>query len=204
MADINIAQVTTTDPTEDGVFDVLMRSVESHLDKQYTSGRIKGADYATVYLGALQSVLQQAIAFVLAEQKTEKEIELATAQYDKTLEEIDVLQAQEAEILAGTIRQDDVAAEQITASQANTTLKQQLGDAQEALYNRQTQGFDEDYKYKVFKSLLDLRTTGMTQEMAGLVNDATSPSTPGANALANAILTDAGITGVSGIVADVI
>jgi hypothetical protein len=84
MSDITIDQVTTTDPDESGVFDILMKSVGSHLDKQYVAGRIKGADYATVYLGALQAVLQQSIMFVLSEQKTEKDIELATAQIEAT------------------------------------------------------------------------------------------------------------------------
>jgi hypothetical protein len=168
MADISIADVTTTLPTGDGVFDVLMRSIDSHLDKQYTSGRIKGADYATVYLGALQAVLQQSIAFVIAQQQV--------------------------------TREDGIAAEQIAASQANTLLKQQLGDAQEAVYNRQTAGYDDEYKTNVFNTLMSLRTTGMTQEMAGLVNGTVG----GANALANNILADAGITGVSNVIADVV
>ena len=162
MADINIAQVTTTDPTGAGVFDVLMRSVESHLDKQYVAGRIKGSDYATVYAAALQSVLQQAIAFVLTEQGAE---------------------------------------EQIAASQANTTMKQAQNTAQVALINRQKDGFDEKYKQDVFNTLMGLRTTGLTQDHPGLNNDTGSNS---ANALANALITDAGITGVSNVIANVV
>ena len=185
MADITIADVTTTLPTGDGVFDVLMRSIDSHLDKQYTSGRIKGADYATVYLGALQAVLQQSIAFVIAQQQV--------------------------------AREDDIAAEQITASQANTALKQQLGDAQEAVYNRQAIGFDDDYKVKIFNTLMGLRTTGMTQEMAGLTNSVAVEDPPGtftttdiggANKLANELIKDSGIdpTGstITNIIADIV
>lgn len=167
MADVTIAQVTTTVTSGDGVFDVLMRAVDAHLDKQYTSGRIKGADYATVYLGALQMVLQQAIAFTMQKQQV--------------------------------TREDSIATETIAASQANTLIKQQEGDAREALLLRQTTGYDEDYKTKVFNTLMGLRTTGMTQEIAGLINGTST----GANALANTMLTDAGFTGVSNIIADV-
>jgi hypothetical protein len=352
MSDITIDQVTTTDPTEDGVFDVLMRSVDSHLDKQYVAGRIKGADYATVYLGALQAVLQQSIMFVLSEQKVEKEIELATAQIalvdqqklsevqntrlvdanaDKVEyevlnilpkqallldqqkiqleEQIDLLQSQDLEViastirqdnqsakelevkdqqiasmiaddlikdrqvivaetqsvkdlevktqqiasmvsddlikdrqvvvsetqsskdlevkdtqidslqtdmavkleqsekdlvikenqalevLAGTARQDSLADEQIVASNANTALKQVLGEKQADVYEGQAASFDKEAKFKVFKSLLDLRTTGMTQEMPGIKLDSESTGTDGdANSLANFMLKDVGIS----------
>ena len=168
MADISIDQVTTTDPTENGVFDVLMRSVDSHLDKQYIAGRIKGADYATVYLGALQAVLQQSIAFVLSEQKAEKEI--------------------------------DAIDESIAASQANTTLKNTLGTKQGAVYDGQAASFAKEARFKVFKALLDLRTTGMTQELVGL----DVGENVGANALANVMLTDVGISTVGTPVQNII
>jgi hypothetical protein len=200
MSDITIDQVTTTDPTEDGVFDVLMRSVDSHLDKQYVAGRIKGADYATVYLGALQAVLQQSIMFVLSEQKAEKELELFDEQITKTQEEIDLLQSQDLEIIASTTRQNAANTESIAASQANTTLKNTLGAKQGAVYDGQAASFAKEAKFKVFKSLLDLRTTGMTQELAGLNIDA--PGIKGANDLANFMLGDVGITGVTGIISN--
>ena len=273
MADITIDQVTTTLPTGDGVFDVLMRSIDSHLDKQYLSGRIKGSDYATVYLGALQAVLQQSIAFVLTEQKVEKEIELLDKEinfktqqilteteqttlvkenHEKVAYETDyILPSQKAQIdsqkvlvdqqklteienttlvkekheteeknnmlnglqdrqnallvaqkdgvIAETARQDLETTERIAASQANTTLKQQLGDAQEQLYIRQKTGLDDDAQFKVFKTLVDLRTTGMTQEMPGLKNG----TNIGANQITNEILSKVGLTGITNIVADV-
>jgi hypothetical protein len=155
MADIQISDVTTTLPDGDGVFDVLMRSVDSHLDKQYQSGRIKGSDYATVYLGALQMVLQQAIQFVLAEQKAEKEL--------------------------------DALDEQIAASQAATAVKEDIAAAQVAVYTKQEQGFDRDYKYKIVKSLLDIRTTGLTQGNEGITSE-------GGDTLIKELLTEVGLT----------
>jgi len=82
----------------DGVFDKLMQMVNLHIDDQFTKGRLKGADYATVYLGALQTVIAQSVSFTL---------------------------------------------------QKGTT------DAQIALIERQTKGFDDDAKQKLLKQALD-------------------------------------------------
>jgi hypothetical protein len=219
-------------------------------------GRIKGSDYATVYLGALQAVLQQSIAFVLSEQKAEKEVDLLTSQnleviagtarennkstsqialadqqrlsevqntrlidanadakeYEvsqllpeqkiKIQEEVDLLQSQDLEIIAGTSRQNNAVTEQIAASKANTAIKQAQNTAQVALINRQKDGFDEKYKQDVFSILMGLRTTGLTQDHPGLNNDGGLPGTS-ANALANALITDAGIAGVANVIANV-
>jgi hypothetical protein len=96
-----------------------------------------------------------------------------------------------------------VKAETIAQSIANTAIKQQQGDAQAALLARQTEGFDDDHKFKVFNSLLGLRTTGMTQGIIGLEAGAGSTGTS-ANALANALLADAGITGVTNVIDDTV
>ena len=45
--------------TGTGVFDDLMETVVKHLEAQFQLGRITGTDYATVYLGALQSAKKQ-------------------------------------------------------------------------------------------------------------------------------------------------
>jgi hypothetical protein len=121
-------------------------------------------------------------------------------QVSKLDEEIDLLQVQETEVLANIGRQTALADEQITASQANTLMKQGLSTAQENLYIRQEAGFDEDYKYKIFTQLLGLRSTGLTQEVPGL-NSGTGVGS--ANELVNALLTDAGIP-VSNVLSDII
>jgi hypothetical protein len=73
MVDITIDDVTNTGDT--GVFDVLMSEVNSQVEAQFLASRITGSDYANVYLGSLQSVMQQSIQFVLQEQMTEAQIE---------------------------------------------------------------------------------------------------------------------------------
>jgi len=94
MTDITTADITNKTETSDGtgVFDVLMQSSSVYLNAQFMEGRITGAEFATVYLGAMQTVLQQAITFILSEQEASNKA--------------DLIAAQTAEILAGTIRAD--------------------------------------------------------------------------------------------------
>lgn len=77
-ADLTGSVTTSTDYVVSGagVFDDLMETVTSHLDAQYNLGRITGKDYATVYLGALQATLQQAVAYCLGQEKTNAEVAL--------------------------------------------------------------------------------------------------------------------------------
>jgi len=92
MANIDISQITSAATvgglsvdkegtvTGSGIFDNLMEAVNVHLDAQYESGRLTGKDYATVYLGAMQSTIQQSITFVLGEQTADKQAELLAKQ----------------------------------------------------------------------------------------------------------------------------
>ncbi len=172
MAYIGINDVTSGTADGSGVFDVLMRSVDAQLDKQYSSGRIKGTEYATVYVGALQAVLQQSIAFILAEQKVEKEVDVMTEQI--------------AASKADTIMKQAANAEQIAASKSATKVKEDQSTATNAVYAKQVLGFSQDYKLKVAKAMFDIRTTGLTQGMEGIVSE-------GADPIAQSLLADAGL-----------
>ena len=70
----NIEELTTGSVDGTGVFDVLMQSTKAHLMEEYEAGRISGAEYTTVYLGALSAVLQQSVAYLLSHQQKEKVI----------------------------------------------------------------------------------------------------------------------------------
>ena len=63
------------DWTGTGVFDVLMNAVNKNIESQYLKGRITGSDYATVYLGALQSVLAQSVEYVMKEKVSEAQVD---------------------------------------------------------------------------------------------------------------------------------
>lgn len=119
MAEITVAEVTNkTDVLPGtGVFDVLMASTNLHLTEQYNENRITGAEFATVYLGALQAVLAQSISFTLGKQAADKQAELLIAQTNEVQEKID-------EIIAQTAKHYEA----IKASQENTIRENLLNN----------------------------------------------------------------------------
>lgn len=64
---IEITAVTTA-IDGDGSFDVLMRTVKDHLQQEFNQNRIRGPEFAQVYLGALQTVLTSSMQFALQRQ----------------------------------------------------------------------------------------------------------------------------------------
>lgn len=82
MADITVAQLTNATDTDagTGVFDVLIAAVNRHINQEYSEGRITGTDYATVYLGSMQSVLSESVKFLLGEQAADKQGDLIANQ----------------------------------------------------------------------------------------------------------------------------
>ncbi len=137
MADISystLSDATTvgtgnaTDGT--GNFDELMKVVTLHLEAQFTAGRITGTDYATVYLGAFQSTLAQAVNFTLNMNKANEETNLLA---QKTITEY-VQTGKTSNALPDAA---SIAGKQIT------------------LFTEQAKGFKWNAENKYLKSLLD-------------------------------------------------
>jgi len=80
MAEINVTDLTTKALNGTGAFDELMQAVSVNLIEEYSKNRIKGADYSTVYLGAMTAVMQQALSFILERQTSDKQAELLDSQ----------------------------------------------------------------------------------------------------------------------------
>jgi len=116
--------------TGTGVFDDLMESVTAHLEAQFQLGRITGTDFATVYLGAIQSALQASVSYALGQEKTNAEVALLTqkqtTEYGQTL-------------VTGN-----------TTPNANSILGKQT-----TLYGEQAKGFKWNADQKYLKTLLD-------------------------------------------------
>jgi hypothetical protein len=107
MTPIAVADLTAANTAGNGVFDVLMRAVKAHLDEEFKRGAIKGADFATVYLGSLNLALQSGMNFLLQKERVtleanllEKQIELAQIQVEKAGIELAMLIASQAKIPA--------------------------------------------------------------------------------------------------------
>ena len=122
--------VTNNVVTGSGAFDDLMEAVNIHLDAQFNLGRITGSDYATVYLGAMQSALQQSVAFVFGLEKTNAEVTLINQK--EVTEYGQTFQTTKA------------------TPNANSVLGRQI-----TLYGEQAKGFKWNADQKYLKTLLD-------------------------------------------------
>jgi hypothetical protein len=77
---VTLADLTTATVSGTGVFDVLMQATKAHLDEEFAKNRLRGPEYSTVYLGALQSVMAQSLQFLLQKDKTSLEAMLVQQQ----------------------------------------------------------------------------------------------------------------------------
>jgi len=118
ITDIDIDRFTngsiieTTDSSEryewsgTGIFDVIMKAVNGNIRTEYDNGRITGSDYATVYLGALQTAITSALQFLLQEQEVEAKVEV-------TKEQKNLLEKQQALVERQTKGFDDDAKQKL-------------------------------------------------------------------------------------------
>ena len=106
---VDISNLTHATIDGNGVFDVLMRTVNAHLQKEWTANRLKGTEYSTVYLGALESTMNTSLQFLLAKDKLNAEVAILEQQLvNLKVEEINatkqglLLDKQLADLVAAT------------------------------------------------------------------------------------------------------
>lgn len=75
LTDLTNGSIVNGDWEGTGIFDVLMKAVNGNIEVQYTKGRIKGAEYAQVYLTAMQAAIAQSIQYALQEKLQEAQID---------------------------------------------------------------------------------------------------------------------------------
>lgn len=182
---ITTPALTTKALDGSGVFDELMAAVNVHLQNEYNAQRIRGTEYADVYLGALQSVLGQSMQFLLEREKSEKETALleqqallVTAQTTNAGKEGALIDANAAKVAQDTLL---ATAQTAQANQETTNLTAQklLIDAQaahtaqetvnlvsqELLIDAQKLKTDQETTNLVSQELLiDAQTAGQVQE----------------------------------------
>lgn len=111
---ITLNQLTEASLDGLGVFDVLMRANKAHLEAEFQKNRIKGAEYATVYLGSLEPVMNTALTFLLQRDKNALEAQLIEQQI--LLAQAEVLKAEaELAILEASLQKVPLEIAQITA-----------------------------------------------------------------------------------------
>ncbi|AXC36455.1 virion structural protein [Pseudomonas phage phCDa] len=97
---ITLASLTEAKIDGSGAFDTLMRAMSAHLNQEFQENRLRGADYANVYLTALTPVLQNAVVFLLQKDEAAYKAQLVEAQVRLTEAQIKLAEAElEREIL---------------------------------------------------------------------------------------------------------
>jgi hypothetical protein len=96
-------QLTTVALDGTGVFDKLMAVCGLHAQREFDEDRIRGADYATVYLGMMQACLQASTSFLIQWDKAAVEKANLIATLTATLGQVDLLLAQKHLYLQKTI-----------------------------------------------------------------------------------------------------
>lgn len=96
IAPITLPDLTQAKVDGTGVFDTLMRAMVGHLELEFKQNRLRGADYANVYLNSLTPVLQNSVVFLLQKDEAankallvQAQIELTNAQRDLVLAELE-------------------------------------------------------------------------------------------------------------------
>lgn len=183
MSEIVIAELTSGTVDGSGVFDTLMKAAKAHLEQEFGKNRIKGAEYATVYLGSIEASLRIALEFTLQHQRAGLEADLISKQIEKATADIALVHEQTANaVLEGKVlvaqecklraEYDHILAQTTKAATENSLLAQKIvtekaqtqsigvddGSVigkQKALYQAQTEGFTRDAEQKVTKILVD-------------------------------------------------
>ena len=173
-----------TQPVWEGtaIFDVLMKAVNENINIQYELTRITGSDYATVYLGAIETCIKEATNLLLQKAIADKEIEVKQAQILNIQEETKLTAAQATAYPLQSAKEIEVKTQQILTMQSDDKIKsaqstkdlevktKDLGvkqaqidkliddlltaAKQRELYSRQILGFDDNKYQKLFESQL--------------------------------------------------
>lgn len=125
--DITIKDLTDGSLVGEGVFDKLMAALKPHLQQEYTQNRLKGPEYAEVYLGSLSNVMNTSMQFLL--QKARIGLEAKLLEQQIILAELEVKKAEIAiEILES--EKEKTAAEVLQIKAQTKLLDQQVINAE--------------------------------------------------------------------------
>lgn len=160
---IDIDAVTDGTVAGKGSFDVLMRAISAHLDREFKAQRITGNDYAQVYLNAMQTALQTATTFNLQAQESASKTKLLKAQTLQSLWQSRLLEHQvitEEQKFKAMVAETALTNFQVDTEKANTVAgvaePGSLVDKQATLLQRQADGFLRDAEQKAAQNILDV------------------------------------------------
>ena len=126
---VDITNLTHATIDGNGVFDVLMRTVNAHLQKEWAANRLKGTEYSTVYLGALESTMNTSLQFLLAKDKLNAELAILEQQLVNL--KVEEINATKQGLLLDKQRDDLVAATALKIQQKANLVDELLTNAQQ-------------------------------------------------------------------------
>ena len=126
---VDITKLTHATIDGNGVFDVLMRTVNAHLQKEWAANRLKGTEYSTVYLGALESTMNTSLQFLLAKDKLNAELDILEQQLANL--KVEEVNATKQGLLLDKQLDDLVAATALKAQQKLNLVDDLLTNAQQ-------------------------------------------------------------------------
>lgn len=165
MAEITLDKLTEGTVEGTGVFDVMMQATKAHLEEEFHKGRIRGTEYAQVYLGSLTAVAQQATAFLLGQQTADKQAELLDAQR----------RSEELRLQNLVLEQDKLEAEILILNQQHNKLAEEVKLTEQQTANAFTQGeilVEQRDKTTAETGLLGVQKTNAEKETVILTNQA--------------------------------
>lgn len=150
--DFSDGSINATDPENPvwegtGVFDQLMMAVNGNIQVQFDSGRIKGADYANVYMSSMQTAINEAMKFVLNKKLLEKQIEAQDVQ-------IAIGEVQLAENSEKWALQKQVLENQLEMSDVDVAYKEQNVLRDLEIRDKQIESASADIEFNVSKKTI--------------------------------------------------
>ena len=127
MVDITVDEISEASTIGgDGYFDRFMQSTNTYLQDQYSKNRIKSSEYASVYLGAMQSALTEAVKLAIGRQLASAQADLALSNITKIEVDKDLVRAEidyKEAITANSITENGLILERITNLEKDTLIK---------------------------------------------------------------------------------
>lgn len=139
LSPITEAMLTTGKVGGTGMFDTLMSSIGSHLEREHKQGRITGKEYSEAWVNAMAAALSTATQFVLSKDQSHYQAQLAQLQV-RMAETQTVTERLNAEITKAKLVQSQTEALTAAAALALTKLQLARENAQYDQTVAQTEG----------------------------------------------------------------
>lgn len=130
-----------------GVFDELIKAVNGNIEIQYLEGRLNGVEYSTVYLGSIQTVISEAMKYVLNKNSIEKGLE--SQDIANALQEVQLAENAEKWDIQKKILENQLADSDVDSAYKEANVKRDL-----AIRDKQLESMDADIAFNESKKTI--------------------------------------------------